>query len=800
MNRASGFLPSLILFLALPLALVLAQQDQLPIVREIIVRKIGPVTISEAAVRANIRTQVGKPLSRSTLDEDVRTLYLSGNFLNVRVSYEPDADGVKVTFTIQGKATIKDVQIKGWKRIPVMRLQRQVKVKAGEVLDELRVMEDVRKLTEYYQKKGFQRVQVRREVKVDEDTGNATVTYQIDEGQQVYIQRVTFVGNKAFPAKRLNRILKTRHRWWLSWITQTGVLKDEVFEEDLEKLKQFYRNEGYIDMELLKVDYEYPRPNRLLIRIHLHEGIQYKVGDVNIRGNQLYPTRDLMAVLQMTSGRTFTPPGLGKDLEALRDYYGARGFIDASIRPVKSANVQTGRMDLIYDIQENQISHIEKVNISGNTKTKDKVIRREMAVAPGEVFDMVKVKRSRDRLQNLGYFSKVETNPESTDVPGRKDLSIVVEEQKTGDLSFGAGFSSIDALVAFAEIKQGNFDLFNPPTFTGAGQKLRLRVQLGTERQDYTMSFTEPWFLDRRLSLGFDAYHSQASFLSEFYTEGRTGVDVKLTKPLFEYVRGEIVWKHEIVDIFDVKKPAFSQGGNMADLQREANNAAPQVIVDEQGQSTLNTIGINFDRDTRDNVFLATRGNRTQIGLEVANAIGDAEYWKLDARTTFYIGFFGAQKHVLQILLAGGLAEEYGGSKDVPFYEKFYLGGGNNLRGFRFRDVGPKVPRDPKPLVPPDKPNLGVGEPIGGKTYVWSTVEYSLPVITRVRFAVFGDIGQVWADTFEYNFSDLNSDVGLGLRLDLPIGPVRLDYAFPLQTDRFNDNGGRFNFNIGYQF
>lgn len=800
MNRARGLLPSLILLLALPLTLVLAQQDQLPIVREIVVQKIGPVTISEAAVRANIRTQVGKPLSRSTLDEDVRTLYLSGNFLNVRVSYEPVENGVKVTFTVQGKATIKDVQIKGWKRIPLLRLQRQVKVKAGEVLDELRVMEDVRKLTEYYQKKGFQKVQVRREVKVDEDTGAATVTYQIDEGQQVYIQRVAFVGNKAFPERRLNRILKTRHRWWLSWMTQTGVLKDDVFEEDLEKLKHFYRNEGYIDMELLKVDYEYPRPHRLLIRIHLHEGIQYKVGDVSIRGNKLYPTRDLMAVLQMTSGKTFTPPGLGKDLEALRDYYGARGYIDASIRPVKSANVQTGRMDLIYDVQENQISYIEKVNISGNTKTKDKVIRREMAVAPGEVFDMVKVKRSRDRLQNLGYFSKIETNPESTDVPGRKNLSIVVEEQKTGDLSFGAGFSSIDALVAFAEIKQGNFDLFNPPTFTGAGQKLRLRVQLGTERQDYIMSFTEPWFLDRRLALGFDAYHSQASYLSEFYTEGRTGVDVKLTKPLFEYVRGEIVWKYEIVDIFDVKKPSFSQGGNMTDLQREANNAAPQVIVDEQGQTTLSTIGLNFDRDTRDNVFLATRGNRTQIGLEIANAIGDAEFWKLDARTTFYIGFFGAQKHVLQILFAGGLAQEYGGSKDMPFHEKFYLGGGNNLRGFRFRDVGPKVPRDPKPLVPPDKPNLGVGESIGGKTYVWSTIEYSLPVITRVRFAVFADVGQVWKDTFEYNFNDLNSDAGLGLRLDLPIGPVRLDYAFPLQTDQFNDNGGRFNFNIGYQF
>lgn len=795
---ASAVLTFLILLFLLPARLGFAQFDDRPIVREIEIKRIGPVPVSDAVVRANIRTEVGKPLRRNILDEDVRALYNTGNFLNVRVTREPVEDGVKIIFTLQGKATVKDVQIKGAQKIPLGRLKKKIKVKNGDVLDERKVIEDERKLRDYYQSKGFQNSEVRHEIKVDEDTGNAAVTYLIEEGDKVYIQSVDFVGNDAFPSKRLRRLLKTRHRWWMSWLTQTGVLKDEQFDEDLDRLKLFYRNEGYIDMEVLKVDYEKPRPNRLIIRIHIHEGVQYKVGQVKIQGNELFPENELMAELKMTEGQTFTPPGLSKDLEALRDYYGARGYIDAVIRPVRSANIETGRMDITYVIAENERSYIQKINISGNVKTKDKVIRRELAVAPGDVFDMVRVKRSRERLQNLGYFSKVESTPESTDVAGRKNLNISVEEQKTGDLSFGAGFSSIDALVAFAEIKQGNFDLFNPPTFTGGGQKLRLRTQLGTKRQDYILSFTEPWFLDRQLALGFDAYHSEARFFSEFYTEGRTGADVRLSKPLFEYIRGEITWKHEIVDIFDVKKPQFAAGGNQFDLQREANNAAPQVIVDQQGATHLNTVTVSFDRDTRNNVFLTTDGNRAQLSFELGTPLGDEEFWKVDSRTTFYFGFF-EKKHVLQLLFATGVADKISGD-DMPFFEKFYLGGGNSLRGFRFRDVGPKVPRDPKPLVPPKKPNLGVGEPVGGKTYAWSTVEYTIPVITRVRFAIFFDIGQVWERTFQYDINDLNSDAGFGLRLDLPIGPVRLDYAFPLQTDEFNDGGGRFNFNVGYQF
>jgi outer membrane protein insertion porin family len=792
-------LPLLLAVLLLPAGAGFAQMDEAPIVREIEIKRVGPIPVSDAVVKANIRTEVGKTISRNVLDDDVRALYKTGNFLNIRVTQELLPDGAKVIFTIQGKATVKDVQITGTKKVPLARVQRQIKVKVGDVLDERKIEEDKNKLTEYYQDLGYEHVVVRRDIKVDEDTGKASITYAIEEGSRVFIQKVEFVGNKAFSAKRLQRQIKTKKRWFFSFISKSGVLKPDRLEEDLDNLRAFYRDEGYIDVEIPKPEYLHPSPQWLVIRIQIHEGIQYKVGTVQVRGNQVFPTADLLATLKMTEGKTFTPPGLTKDIEALRDYYGARGYIDAVVRPIRSANVDTGRMDITYDIVENQLCYVEFINVTGNTKTKDKVIRRELAVAPGEVFDMVKVKRSRERLQNLGYFSKVETSVQSTDVPSRKNLDLQVEEQKTGDLSFGAGFSSIDALVFFAEIKQGNFDLFNPPTFTGGGQKLRLRTQLGTERLDFIISFTEPWFLDQRLNLGVDAYYSEASYLSDLYDEGRIGADIKLGRPLTAFTKGEIIWKHEIVDIFNVSKPQPKPGGNYDDLQKEYNQSAPQVVQDAKGMTSIDTIGVVLDRDTRDNVFLSKKGNRAVLNAELANPLGDEEFWKVDFRFNHYFSFFD-RSHVLLLLFATGTAQEYGNSDDIPFFEKFYLGGGNNLRGFAYRDVGPKVGHDPKPLVPPTKPKLGVGEPIGGKTYAWSTAEYSVPVITRVRFAVFFDIGQVWEDTFDYELGDLNSDAGLGLRLDLPIGPIRLDYAFPIQTDSFNDGAGRFNFNVGYQF
>ena len=775
--------------LALWLVVLLPAGAQEPsfLVKEIEIRHVGPVPISDSVILANAQTKAGQQTTRTALGQDVRNLYATGYFTNVHVAQEDVEGGVKVLFTVQGKAKIKEILVKGSEKIKASKIRKEMELKVGEPLDERKVVLAQKKVEEYYEKAGFEQATIRYDISIDQQTGQGVVTFNISEGPRVAIIDITFTGNDHFSKAKLQKQMKTKRKWWLSWIVRTNVMKKEQWQDDLESLRDFYRNEGYIDIVIKDVKFDHINPNQMYVRMTLVEGKQYQVGHLDIRGNQLFPSAGIRGDLKMTEGKTFGPKALDKDIEAIRDFYGAKGYIDAQVVPVKQANVETGRMDIVYEIVEGDISYLSKVSIRGNTKTKDKVIRRELAVKPGDVFNMVKVKRSKERLENMGYFSKVNTIAEPTDVPGHKDLAVEVEEQRTGQLVFGTGFSSVDSLVGFAEVSQGNFDLFNPPFFTGGGQKARFRVQMGTMRQDYILSFTEPWFMDRRLALGFDLFRSESQYLSSIYTERRTGFDMHLTKELMPFVSGRIQYGYQVVDIVDVE------------------STAPQVFQDEKGERSESSVIGTITRDTRDSVFLTTRGNKTEFSVQAAGGPlkGQTDIYKLELRSQQYfpIPFTWPtldKKHVLLLAGGSGVVDSYGDNSRVPLFNRFFLGGPNNLRGFRFRDVSPKVGNLNTPGNGPGAYNPD--EPVGGGTYGWGTIEYTIPVIEKIRFAVFYDIGFVNQDAFDYSVGGYNDDFGFGVRLDLPIGPIRFDYGIPITTDGYNSRGGRFNFNIGYQF
>jgi outer membrane protein insertion porin family len=757
------------------------------LVKEIEIRHVGPVPISDSVILANIQTKAGQQTTRTALGQDVRNLYATGYFTNVHVAQEDVEGGIKVLFTVQGKAKIKEILIKGNEKVKASKVRKEMELKVGEPLDERKVVLAQKKVEEYYEKAGFEQASIKYDISIDQQTGQGVVTFNINEGPRVAIIDITFTGADHFSKAKLQKQMKTKRKWWLSWIVRTNVMKKEQWQDDLESLRDFYRNEGYIDMVIKDVKFDHINPNQMYVRMTIIEGKKYQVGKLDIKGNQLFPSAGIRAGLKMTEGKTFGPKALDKDIEAIRDFYGGKGYIDAHVVPVKQANVETGRMDIVYEITEGDISYLSKISVRGNTKTKDKVIRRELAVKPGEVFNMVKVKRSKERLENMGYFSKVNTIPEPTDVPGRKDLAVEVEEQRTGQLVFGAGFSSVDSLVGFAEISQGNFDIFNPPFFTGGGQKARFRVQMGTQRQDYILSFTEPWFMDRRLALGFDLFRTESSYLSSIYTERRMGFDVHLTKELMPFIYGRIQYGYQVVDIADVE------------------STAPQVFHDESGQRSESAMTATITRDTRDSVFLTTRGNKTEFSIQGAGGPlkGQTDIYKMELRSQQYFPIPLTwptldKKHVLLIAGGTGIVDSYGDSNRVPLFNRFFLGGPNNLRGFRFRDVSPKVANLTTPGNGPNAANAD--EPVGGNTYGWGTIEYTIPVIEKIRFAVFYDVGFVNEDAFDYNTKRYNDDFGFGVRLDLPIGPIRFDYGIPITTDGYNQRGGRFNFNIGYQF
>ena len=763
-----------------------------PIVREIEIKFIGPETVNRTLVTANIQTAVGKPRSRETIEQDVRNLITTGNFSDVRVSEETVDGGVKVTFQVQGKGTIKEITFEGQKRFKEERLRRELSVKVGDILSELKLTEDARKMTQMYQKAGYPDVKIDPELSIDKDTGGALVKFKVTEGNRVFIKEVRFVGNQSYPAEKgalwfrsgLQSMIKTKHRWWMSWLNDSGMLKDEEFQEDLDKIRGFYRDHGFIDMEITGTDIQRIGDRWMVITITISEGHQYKVGSVRLEGNKLFPAAELEKQLKMGAGRLFTPAGLTADLKALEDYYGGRGYLDTSVRATKTPNIETGRMDLLYTVREGELVYIERIDINGNVKTKDKVIRRELAVAPGDIYNTVRIDRSVERLKNLGYFKKVETRPEPTDVPNRRDLELTVEEQQTGNVMFGAGFSSIDSFLGFVELTQGNFDLFNFPSFTGAGQKMRLRMQMGVKRQDYILSFTEPWFMDQRLSLGVDLFHNSASYLSTQFTEQRTGGTIRMEKAVNEFLRAQAQY-------------------SIQEISMNVDHNASQELQSQSGGKLRSAVQAGLVWDTRDNVFLTTRGSRTEVSGEVAGGPlgGDVTLYKLNAKTAFYFPVFNG--HVVQVLGAAGMVDAFGRSKDsgatvfepssgkfvkvndVPMFDRYFLGGANTLRGFSYRDVGPK-----------DAQN----EPIGGNAYADATVEYTFPIVERIRGALFFDIGNVWREPSDIGLGDLKSDFGLGVRLNLPIGPLRLDYGYPLQTDKTTSKSGHIQFSVGYQF
>ncbi len=787
-------------------------------VKTVELKQVGPEAVSEPLIRANIRVKSGDNFSRLAVDDDVRNLYLTGYFYNIRIVEEQSPEGYVLTYVLVGKPKVSDIKFTGNTQWDTSKLQKLLKSKVGEPLDERKLFADAQEIKKKYVNAGYQNTEVKYIPSIDENAGRGTVVFEVKEAPKVRIVAVKFDGAKLFPAhvglweklfhpsrKGLDKEVKTR-RWWMwSWITQSGKLKEEELEADKEKLAEFYREKGFIDFNLKDVRQELVRSNRMVLHFELNEGRQYRVGAITFKGVALMSTNDLTKMLKMKVGDIFTPNTLLTDVEALEDFYGTKGYIGSrpgsrsvDVFARKMPNIEKGTMDLVYEINEGEKSYIEKIEIKGNVTTKDKVIRRELAVTPGEVFDMVRVKRSKGRLQQMGYFERIEARPEDTDVPNRKNLVVGVEEKDTGSFTVGGGYGSVDSLFGEVKFLQGNFDIFKWPRFTGAGQKLRLYARFGTVLQDYEISFDEPWFLERKLSLGVDLYYRERGYYSQLYDERRYGARFSLTRALgSDFLIGTMGYTIENVGLYNV------------------NPFGPSTIVNTEGDFLLNRLSGSIAYDTRNNGLLPDSGQRSELFGEVV--AGDANFYKLEVKTAWYFPGLG-EGHVLEIGVRAGVLDSFGSfgqdagpytyytttnqitgttqlnrienlpHNDVPFFERYYLGGAYSLRGFKFRDVSPQ-----------ESGRYTVGrEPVGGNTYYFAYAEYSLPIIDRLRIAAFYDIGNVYYNSYEMDFSQYNADVGLGIRLALPIGPLRFDYGIPVHDSNNLGGGGRFNFTVGY--
>jgi len=588
---------------------LLAQTGPGPVVKDIAVESVGAPSISKERVLANLATKIGQPYSERAAEQDIRALYATGGVSNVRIFAEPLGDGVKVTVLLQGRPVIEEILIEGADQIPLNRVRREIGTKVGDVVTEEKIEDDRQKIIKLYEDRNFSEIDVQYKIEEIPGKNRSKVIYSINEGPKLVVKRITFVGNESVLAKDIRKVMKTKPEDILSFVTKSGRLVPSQVEEDRAAIKTLYQNRGFADVEVSDIQTQPAQRNGVELVVTIVEGTQYRLNTVKLEGVNVTSPEEVLAHMRMVGGQLFTPKGMGDDLKALRDFYGSRGYVDMVAAP-EVLPAGAGAVDVTYRINEGVQSYVNLVNIQGNTRTQDRVIRRELAVKPGDVFDTTLLDVSKKRLENLNYFSRVDTAPADTIVPGRKDLNVIVEEKRTGSFNFGVGFSTIDSLLGFAELQQTNFDLFNWPNFTGGGQRFRIRGQYGLQRSDFVVALTEPWFLGQKLSLGVEGYYRNANFLSAVYNQSNLGVAIQARKQLWRALSARAEYRVEQIRIYNINMSNSPNGvGSFS-----GNNVVPgPVIESSEGNYTKSAFTGSLTWDTRDSLFLTRKGELVEL-------------------------------------------------------------------------------------------------------------------------------------------------------------------------------------------
>lgn len=795
MRYIKPLLRALVCFAAISNLTILSAQgsQEYPKVNDVRVEFDGFKSVSEEFVFGNVQLRSGMNYNTALVDQSIRTLYGTGHFEFVEVKVEDSEDGsVNVIFEVIPKYTIERITYSGNEKYSTGRLSSKAELEAGVPLDEYEVSEAADRVEAYYVKQGYPSVTVDYRIQRDENTGYAVVLFDVDEGSNVKIKGLFFDGNVAFEDKELAKVLETQKTDWLSWLTGSGRFDEVKFKEDLELLRAHYRNQGYLDVVVDEDDVvlDYKTTNRLEITIKVTEGELYSVGELSVDNATIYTSGELLGAVRVDPGDAFSPEKIDEAASAVREYYTSRGYLDAGVRAERVPNMNTRAIDVVFRVRESEKFYVESIKVEGNTITKTRVIIRELALRPGDVFDLKRMETSENRLKNTRYFGDVRMSPEPTNVPGRRDLSVTVSEGRTGNFTVGAGFGSVESAVVYIELTQGNFDLFNWRSgFRGDGQKFRFRASLGTTSNQILIAFEEPWLFEQRLAFGVELFRSGTDYNSSDYNELRTGFELYLRRRLFELVEARMSYRFEMVEIFDVDFGVSAPPGPDNPDGSRPNDGHADVYQAADGETEIvSKIGLTLLRDTRNSLMFTRSGNRTSLSSELAGVGGDVDYLKLEARTAHFIPTFDKYDQTLSIIGRIGTASPYGNSDDVPFYDRFYLGGPDSLRGFEHRDVGPRDDDDPD-------------ESIGGDTYGMVSFEYGFRLAEPLGLVAFYDWGFVNESDYDFSPSNYASNWGVGARIILMGSPLKLDLGIPITTpDNAEDNGAQFNFSFGTRF
>lgn len=760
-------------------------QNQKVIVRNIEFKNEGyDIPVNIQVLRSHVQLKEGAEFKPFLTDSSIKSLYDTGRFDYVQVRVDKVGEGMcDVTFVLTSKVQIDKLTFEGNKKFKDKKLKKQIKTSANSPFDSSSFKLDTEKLIKFYQDKGYPHADVYGETDYIKDSNHVNVKFIINEGPKAYIKNIIFNGSKDVSHKDIKEAIHTKKRGFFSWLNGTGVYRPLLIEEDIKNVRNVMKNHGYIDAEVScdGVEVDSSKISSLSMVFNIEAGQKYYIGDIVIKGNSIFSTDKLNSLLLVKTGDVFSPELVDASCEAIRDFYGRVGYLETFAQPIRVPNLETGMIDLEIYVNESEKFTLQDINIKGNHKTKNKVVLRELALAPGDQFDLVRMKNSQRRLQNTGFFDAVDVNPEDSDISGVKDMKVEVTEAKTGKISVGGGISTGAQVMGFLEFSQSNFDLLGKKSkFQGAGQKFRARVNVGKRNLGFNVNFEEPWFYDRELAVGTNLFLNQSrykksdhNYSGASYDQDTLGGEVYARKRLFELVVGRLSYSLQNTKICKIGK------------------TAPKSIRNEQGNTSKSSLSFEMTRDTRDNYIYPRSGSTLSLDTEFAGVGGETKFIKLEAMAVKFWPTFEELEQVFMLQAKAGTITPF--SHDlVPFFERYKLGGESYMRGFKGGDIGPKENYDGKIVKD------GNGTSVGGNSMAYGCAEYTFKLAEPLRFHVFSEAGFV----NKYNFSakDWCADAGFGVKIFIMGAPLRLDLGFPLRSYNKNDHGMRFNYSFGMTF
>jgi outer membrane protein insertion porin family len=744
----------------------------------------GNRRIEASAIMNVISIKAGDKLDSDKADADLKAIFKLGQFSDVQIITEPAADnGIVLVYAVQEKPIIREIRFEGNKEIKQDKLQESLLLRRNAIFSQAALTKSVAKIKKQYQDEGYYLVEVTAAV----DKKSATdylITFTVVEGEKIRISDIRFEGNNAFSARKLRGVMETKEEWFMSWLTGAGNYKEEVLKNDALLIADHYMNNGYINIKVGEPAVKMAENHKNLeVVIPVTEGEQYKVSAVVFKGELLDEETVLKKKLKLESGEIFSRALLRADITELTDHYADKGYAFANINPSTKTDPEKKELEVTFEVEKGELVYIEKINIVGNPKTRDKVLRRELRLAEGELYSATGLKRSKQNLMNTGYLEEANISTPKGSAANKLNMNVEVKEKPTGAFTIGGGYSSLDGMVFQGSVSQANF--------MGLGLKANASASIGGKSNTYSVGLTDPYFLDSKWTLGADIYRSEREYND--YSQRRTGGDIKAGYPITDFIGTFWMYKYEVKDIYDP---------SAAYLAYNAINAALYPI----NQTTTSALYSSITHNNTDFRFDPSTGMLNTLSVEYAGLGGDNKYVREIMENTFYYPFWW--KFVLSAKVVVGAVQKAGGP--IPIDEKFYLGGLGTLRGYEARTVSPsKLVSYPvldvngAPVLDSGgNPTYSTGRIYtGGEKEIFGNLELKFPLLQEfgVKGVFFFDYGNAWDSGVVP--SKLQMSYGGGIRWASPMGPLRLEYGIPINPrPGIDDKSGRFEFGIGSMF